>query len=88
MTGKNMRIEQDSMGQLDVPADAYYGGNSQRASLNFPISDLRFSRSFIKAIAQIKQSAAVVNKDLGTLESDLAEAIVTAAQRVIDGEFD
>ena len=88
MTGQNIRTERDSMGQLEVPADAYYGGNTQRASLNFPIGDLRFNRSFIKAIAQIKQSAAVVNKDLGALESDLAEAIVTAAQRVIDGEFD
>ena len=88
MTGQNMRTEQDSMGQLEVPADAYYGANTQRARLNFPISDLRFNRSFIKAIAQIKQSAAVVNKDLGMLEGDLAEAIAAAAQRVIDGEFD
>jgi len=83
-----MRLERDSMGELEVPADAYYGGNAQRARLNFPISELRFNRSFIKAIAQIKQSAAVVNKDLGTIEPELADAIVAAAQRVIDGEFD
>ena len=83
-----MRLEQDSMGELEVPADAYYGGNTQRAALNFPISELRFSRSFIKAIGQIKQSAAAVNKDLGVLEADLADAIITAAQKVIDGHFD
>ena len=88
MTTQKMRTERDSMGELEVPAGAYYGGNTQRARLNFPISELRFDRSFIKAIAQIKQSAAVVNKDLGTLETDLADAIVAAAQRVIDGEFD
>ena len=76
------------MGELDVPAGAYYGANTQRAVLNFPISDLRFSRSFIKAIGQIKQTAAVVNKDLGVLEADLADAIIAAAQKVIDGHFD
>jgi fumarate hydratase class II len=88
MCAQEMRRELDSMGILEVPADAYYGGNTQRAVQNFPISDLRFNRSFIKAIAQIKQSAAVVNKDLETIEPDKADAIVEAAQRVIDGEFD
>ncbi len=88
MCAQEMRRELDSMGILEVPADAYYGGNVERARRNFPISDLRFNRSFIKAIAQIKQSAAVVNKDLGTIESDKADAIIEAAQRVINGEFD
>ena len=83
-----MRTEQDSMGKLEVPSGAYYGGNTQRAALNFPISNLRFGRSFIKAIGQIKQASAVVNKDLGVLDAALADAIITAAQKVIDGHFD
>ena len=76
------------MGVLDVPADAYYGANTRRAELNFPISDLRFSRSFIKAIAQIKQCAAEVNLELEALDTKRAKAIVEASQRVINGEFD
>ena len=87
-SGSQMRLERDSMGELEVPAGAYYGGNTQRARENFPISHLRFGRSFIKAIGQVKQSAAVVNKDLGVLEADLADAIIAAAQNVIDGHFD
>lgn len=88
MSTSEMRTESDSMGKLEVPAGAYYGGNTRRAQLNFPISQSRFNRSFIKAIGQIKQSAAVVNKDLGVLDADLADAIIDAAQRVIDGDFD
>jgi fumarate hydratase class II len=83
-----MRLERDSMGELEVPEGAYYGGNAQRARLNFPISNLRFSRSFIKAIGQVKQSAAVVNKGLGELDPKLAGAIIDAAQKVIDGQYD
>jgi fumarate hydratase class II len=88
MSPSEMRRERDSMGELEVPASAYYGGNTQRAKLNFPISNLRFGRSFIKAIGQVKQSAAVVNLELGVLEPELSKAIVDAAQRVINGEFD
>ncbi|MCI0872466.1 MAG: class II fumarate hydratase [Chloroflexi bacterium] len=88
MASQEMRLERDSMGELEVPASAYYGANSRRAELNFPISKLRLGRSFVKAIGQIKQSAAVVNLELGAIESDIAEAIIAAAQRVIDGEFD
>ncbi len=87
MTGA-VRVERDSMGELEVPADALYGANTRRAELNFPISDLRFNRAFIRAIGQVKQSAAVVNKDLGQLDADLSRAIVDAAQEVIDGEHD
>ena len=82
------RSERDSMGVLDVPANAYYGANTRRAELNFPISDLRFSRSFIRAIAQVKQCAAEVNLELEALDPELSAAIVAAAQRVIEGEFD
>ncbi len=87
MTGA-VRVERDSMGELEVPADALYGANTQRAALNFPISDLRFNRSFIRAIGQVKQLAATVNEELGQLEPDLSRAIVDAAQKVIDGEYD
>ena len=82
------RLERDSMGELQVPASAYYGATSHRAQLNFPISDLRFNRSFIKAIGQIKQAASRVNRDLDALEPALADAIDSAAQKVIDGEYD
>ena len=88
MTSQEMRLERDSMGELEVPANAYYGANSRRAELNFPVSNLRPGRSFVKAIGQIKQSAAVVNLELGAIDSDIAEAIIASAQRVIDGEFD
>ncbi len=83
-----MRLERDSMGELEVPVNAYYGGNARRAELNFPISNLRLGRSFIKAIGQIKQSAAVVNLDLDSIDKEIADAIIASAQRVIDGEFD
>jgi len=83
-----MRLERDSMGELEVPAQAYYGGNTRRAELNFPISNLRLGRSFIKAIGQIKQAAAFVNLDLGAIEPDIAKAIIDSSQRVIEGEFD
>lgn len=88
MPPRKMRLERDSMGELEVPAQAYYGGNTRRAELNFPISNLRLGRSFIKAIGQIKQSAAFVNRDLDAIEPDIAQAIIASAGRVIEGEFD
>ncbi|GER84602.1 fumarate hydratase class II [Thermogemmatispora aurantia] len=82
------RIERDSMGEMRVPANAYYGASTQRAVLNFPISDLRFPRAFIRALGQIKQAAAQTNAELGLLDERLAAAIVQAAQEVIDGQLD
>jgi fumarate hydratase class II len=82
------RVERDSMGEMRVPADAYYGASTQRAALNFPISDLRFPRQFIRALGQIKQAAAQVNESLGLLEPQVAAAIVQAAQEVIEGKLD
>ncbi len=82
------RREQDSMGKFDVPIDAYYGANTMRAVLNFPISELRFPRSFIRAMASTKLAAAQVNVELGALDSKLADAIVSAATEVADGKFD
>ncbi len=82
------RIERDSMGEMRVPADAYYGASTQRAVLNFPISDLRFPRALIRALGQIKQAAAQTNAELGLLDEQIAAAIVQAAQEVIDGKLD
>ncbi len=82
------RTERDSMGEFEVPADAYYGANTMRAKVNFPISDLRLPRGFIRAIGLIKQQAAVVNRELGLLDEDLAGAIIRSAQDVIDGVLD
>ncbi len=87
ITGQT-RIERDSMGEMQVPADAYYGASTQRAVLNFPISDLRFPRQFIRALGQIKQAAAQTNEELGLVEPGIAQAIVRAAQEVIDGKLD
>ena len=61
MSAKETRIERDSMGEMEVPVSAYYGASTMRAVLNFPISSLRFSREFIKALAVIKGSAASTN---------------------------
>ena len=88
MSEQKYRSERDSMGEFQVPVDAYYGANTMRAALNFPISDLRFPRSFISALALIKQTAAEVNAELGLLDKTLADAIVNAAQQVMDGDLD
>jgi fumarate hydratase class II len=82
------RTERDSMGEMRVPADAYYGASTMRAVLNFPISDLRKPRPFIRALGQIKQAAARVNRGLGLVDARVTEAIDQAAQEVIDGKLD
>ena len=82
------RIERDSMGEMPVPADAYYGAQTQRAVLNFPISDLRFPRVFIRALCAIKQAAAETNAELGILDPRIADAIVRAAGECMDGKLD
>ena len=88
MLNNDYRKEQDSMGEFDVPAAAYYGANTMMAVLNFPLSDLRFSRSFIEAISNIKLAAAQTNMELGLLEEKLGNAIVEAATEVASGNFD
>jgi len=88
MVENKMRIERDSMGEMEVPIDALYGASTMRAVLNFPISDLRFPRTFIRALGVVKQSAAKTNMDLGVLGKDIGQAIVTAAEEVINGDWD
>jgi fumarate hydratase class II len=83
-----MRIERDSMGEVQVPEDAYYGASTQRARDNFPISGIGFSRRFIWALGLIKAESARTNQELGTYGADLAEAVAAAADRVVAGEVD
>jgi fumarate hydratase class II len=82
------RSERDSMGEIKVPADAYYGAQTGRAVENFPISDMRFSRPFIRAMGLIKAAAAEVNHDLGLLDEKREALIQQAAAEVIDGKLD
>ncbi|MBF7054417.1 class II fumarate hydratase [Halomonas sp. KAO] len=82
------RSERDSMGALEVPAEALYGAQTQRAVNNFPVSGQAMPAPFIHAIARIKLAAARVNAELGLLDAKRAEAIVTAAEKVIRGEHD
>jgi fumarate hydratase, class II len=84
----DFRIEKDSLGDVQVPAQALYGAQTQRAYENFQISNLRFSRRFIEALGIVKQAAAKANHALGLLDAGKADAIAAAAQRMIDGELD
>ncbi len=90
MTGQESahRVERDSMGEVEVPRDALYGAQTRRALDNFPISDLRFQRRFIQALGAIKLEAAVVNHELGLLDEGLKDAIVEAAEEVVEGRLD
>ena len=85
---EQFRIEKDSMGEFQVPIDAKYGASTARAVENFPISNLRFSRSFIKALGEIKKACANVNQKNKLLEENFADPIIDAAQQVIDGDHD
>ena len=87
-TSERTRVERDSMGEMAVPADAYYGASTQRAVLNFPISDLRMSRLFLRSLGLIKRAAAEVNADLGLLDPKTASAIVEASNDVAEGRWD
>ena len=88
MATSPFRTEKDSMGSMEVPADAFYGAQTRRAELNFEISPLRAPRAFIRAMGLIKKAAAQVNMDLGLLNPDLGSPIVQASQEVADGKHD
>jgi len=88
MSETKFRIEKDSLGEMQVPADALWGAQTQRAVENFPISNLRFPREFIAALGMIKKAAAQTNAELGLLEDALAKDIVKAADEVIAGQHD
>lgn len=82
------RIEKDSMGPLEVPADAYYGVQTQRAVTNFPISGWPLPPRMIHAMGRIKRAAAKTNLDLGLIDKKISDAIVQAATEVVDGKLD
>ncbi|GGM76687.1 fumarate hydratase class II [Halarchaeum rubridurum] len=85
---EDYRIESDSLGEMEVPADAYWGAQTQRAVENFPISGRGFQPAFVHALGVVKKAAAQANRDLGTVPEDKAEAIIDAADEVIAGEHD
>jgi fumarate hydratase class II len=87
VTDIEYRIEHDTMGEVRVPKDALYAAQTQRAVDNFPISGDRLEPAQIVALARIKKAAALANKELGTLDGAIADAIAGAADRIIAGEF-
>ncbi|HEY7320197.1 MAG TPA: class II fumarate hydratase [Candidatus Binatia bacterium] len=88
MAEQSYRIERDSMGEVRVPKEAYYGAQTQRAVENFPISGIGLPAEFIHALATIKYAAAAVNEELGLLDPSIADPIRRAAAEVIAGKFD
>src|ERR1051326_9379979 len=83
----NTRMEKDSLGERQIPADAYYGAQVDRAIENFPISGLRPKPSYVDATVHIKRSAAIVNKALGLLDAKKADAIVRACDEILSGKL-
>ena len=88
MANEGFRIERDSLGELQVPADALWGAQTQRAVENFPISGLRMPRDFIRALGLIKWAAATTNLDLDAIDAKRAAAIQKAALEVAEGRHD
>ena len=82
------RVEKDSMGEMRVPVDSLFGASTQRAVLNFPVSDKRFSRVFLEALGAVKAASASANMKLGKLDPALGEPVRKAALAVRDGEYD
>ena len=82
------RKEKDSLGEIQVPETAYYGAQTARAIRNFPISGIRSNPALIRAIAMVKRAAAEANRDLGAVSPERADAIIQAAQEVMEGKWD
>ncbi|PSP99708.1 aspartate ammonia-lyase [Halobacteriales archaeon QS_4_70_19] len=85
---EDYRTERDSLGEMQVPADAYWGAQTQRALRNFPISGISFGRQFVRALGIVKKAAARANLDLDLIPEGKGEAIVQAADEVVAGEHD
>src|SRR3954468_6077138 len=81
------RIERDPLGELNVPAEAYYGVQTARAVANFPISGLRAPSDLVTATILIKKAAANANRELGRLDPAVAEVIISAADEILAGKF-
>lgn len=82
------RVERDSLGEVRVPKDAYWGAQTQRAIENFPVSGIRFPSVFISSLGYIKLACAEVNQSLGLLKPELARSIIKASEEVIRGDFE
>ena len=82
------RVESDSLGEIAVPADRYWGAQTERSRRYFTIGDERFPRPFLRALGRVKRAAAEANASLGVLDAALARAIIAAADEVIDGRLD
>ncbi len=88
MNSKQTRVEKDSMGDVDVPVDALYGAQTQRAVNNFPISGYRLPRPMIHALGLIKQACATTNHRLNFLDEERAKAISIASMAIAEGKYD
>ena len=88
MGDKKFRTEKDSMGELQVPVDALYAAQTQRAIDNFPISGQPMPTTFIHALGKVKQACATANNKLGLIDSKIADAIKMAAKSVSEGQYD
>src|ERR1035437_2398036 len=82
-----MRIEEDLLGQMDVPFDAYYGINTLRAYNNFQISGIRMHSELIKALAEVKKACALANKRVEHLEDDICKVICDACDEISSGKL-
>ena len=88
MSDDDYRTERDSLGEMQVPADAYWGAQTQRAVENFPVSGITFGRRFVRALGIVKKGAAQANLELELVPEDKAECIIEAADEVIAGDHD
>ncbi len=86
-TDKQYRIEKDTLGEVKVPVEAYYGAQTTRALENFPVSGIKPHPVFTMSMVYINKAAAKVNAELGCLSKDKSEAIIKATDRIIGGEF-
>ncbi|MBA3257051.1 MAG: class II fumarate hydratase, partial [Pyrinomonadaceae bacterium] len=84
----NTRVESDSMGEIEVASDEYWGAQTQRSLLHFNIGDDRMPREMIRALGILKKAAALVNEKLGKLAPEKSKLIVQAADEVIEGKLD
>ena len=84
----SVRIEKDTMGEIEVPSDRYWGAQTQRSLTNFKIGQDRFPREMIRALGILKKSAALANQSLKNLPDNIAELIIKAADEVIEGKLD
>ena len=83
-----MRTESDSMGEIKVPSDKYFGAQTQRSLQNFRIGQDRFSREMIRALGVVKKGSAIVNAEMGNIDADISKLICDAANEVIEGKLD